>query len=126
MGTLGKGVGMIPKDKNVYAPVSGTITALFPSLHAIGITSDSGLEVLIHIGQDTVQLEGEGFKSYIKQGDKVKVGDHLLDIDIKLIESKGYSLETPIVITNSEDILDIIETDKKIVSQEDDLLTVIF
>lgn len=125
-GALGKGLGIIPVEGKVVAPVDGTVTTLFPTLHAIGITGDSGIEVLIHIGLDTVRLEGEGFHAEIAQGDKVKKGQLLVTFDIKKIEAAGYSLETPIIITNSSDFLDIVETDKKNIDRNEDLITVLF
>lgn len=115
-GLLGSGIAIEPTDEEVVAPFDGVVTTLFPSKHAIGITSNEGLELLIHIGLNTVQLEGEGFTSFIKQGDTVKKGDKLLEIDIVGIKEKGYSLETPIVITNSHDYLDILITEENDVS----------
>lgn len=110
-GLLGTGVAIEPTDKQVVAPFNGVVTTLFPTKHAIGITSDDGLELLIHIGLNTVQLNGEGFTSLVKQGDRVKQGDQLLEVDIEGIQAKGYSLETPIVITNSNDYLDVLVTE---------------
>lgn len=121
-GLLGAGVAIEPTDEEVVAPFDGVVTTLFPSKHAIGITSNEGLELLIHIGLNTVQLEGEGFTSFIKQGDTVKKGDKLLEIDIVGIKEKGYSLETPIVITNSHDYLDILITEENDVSTNDVLI----
>lgn len=125
-GALGNGIGIIPSEGKVVSPVDGTISVLFPTLYAIGITSDSGVELLIHIGLNTVQLNGEGFKAHVKQGDKVRKGQLLLDIDLKAIEKAGYSTETPIIITNTKDMLDILPTDKKNVIRNDDLITVVF
>lgn len=125
-GALGKGVGIIPTDGKIVAPCDGTVTTLFPTLHAIGITADSGVEVLIHIGIDTVQMEGKGFHAHIKQGDKITRGQHLLDVDLKAIEAAGFSTQTPVIITNSADLLDIIETDKKEVKALDEMITVLF
>lgn len=125
-GALGKGVGIIPTDGKVVAPVDGTITTLFPTLHAIGITADSGVEVLIHIGLDTVQLEGKGFKAHVAQGDKIVKGQPLVDVDLKVVEEAGFSIETPVIITNSKDLLDVIETSEKEVNQLDELITVLF
>ena len=94
-GALGKGVVILPEEGKVYAPVTGTVTVLFPSLHAIGITSDAGVELLIHIGINTVQLNGEGFTAHIKQGDQIKQGQLLVEFDMNKIKEAGYTLETP-------------------------------
>nr|WP_314459799.1 beta-glucoside-specific PTS transporter subunit IIABC [uncultured Clostridium sp.] len=125
-GTLGKGVVIIPENGELTSPVDGTVTALFPTLHAIGITSESGIEILIHIGLDTVQLEGKGFKAFVQTDDKVKKGQTLLTFDKKSIEEAGYSLETPVLITNPGDILDIIETTKTTVKAKEELMTIVF
>lgn len=125
-GALGKGVCIVPANGRVTAPIDGTITTLFHTLHAIGITGDSGVEVLIHIGLDTVQLDGKGFISHVKQGDKVKKGQLLLDVDIDAIQKAGFSTDTPVIITNSNDLLDVIETDSKNINNGDELITVLF
>lgn len=121
-GALGKGVVIIPSDGKVYAPVSGTVTVLFPSLHAIGITSDSGVELLIHIGINTVQLDGKGYTAHIKQGDHVECGQLLVEFDMNYITSEGYSLETPVLVTNYNDLKEIKITDKTNSSLKEELL----
>ena len=121
-GALGKGVVIIPSDGKVYAPVSGTVTVLFPSLHAIGITSDSGVELLIHIGINTVQLEGKGYTAHIKQGDHVECGQLLVEFDMDYITSEGYSLETPVLVTNYNDLKEVKITDKTNSSLKEELL----
>lgn len=123
-GALGKGVVILPQEGKVYAPVSGTVTVLFPSLHAIGITSQSGVELLIHVGINTVQLNGEGYKAHIKQGDQVQQGQLLLEFDMDQIQSAGYSLETPVLVTNYADLKEIKNTDHSSVSQNDELIHV--
>lgn len=121
-GALGKGVVIIPSDGKVYAPVSGAVTVLFPSLHAIGITSDSGVELLIHIGINTVQLEGKGFTAHIKQGDHVECGQLLVEFDMDTIAKEGYSLETPVLVTNFNDLKEIKITDKTNSSLKEELM----
>lgn len=121
-GALGKGVVIIPSDGKMYAPVSGTVTVLFPSLHAIGITSDSGVELLIHIGINTVQLDGKGYTAHIKQGDHVECGQLLVEFDMDYITSEGYSLETPVLVTNYNDLKEIKITDKTNSSLKEELL----
>lgn len=97
---MGDGFAINPSGGEVFSPVSGTISILFPTKHAVGITSESGLEILIHVGMDTVSLKGEGFTSYVKQGDKVKIGDKLLSVDFDFIKEKVPSIITPVVFTN--------------------------
>lgn len=113
---LGKGVAIVPTDGILVSPVNGEISTLFPTLHAIGITADNGAEILIHIGLNTVQLEGKGFNSLIKQGDKIKKGQKLLEFDIDFIKNKGYCLETPVVITNMFNYQDIQSINKETVT----------
>lgn len=108
-GILGKGAAVLPDEGKVHAPADGEITALFPTLHALGMKTADGAELLIHIGMDTVQLNGEGFEAHVKEGDQVKKGQLLISFDKELIEGKGYSLETPVLITNSDDYLEIVE-----------------
>lgn len=124
-GVLGKGAAIIPEEGKVYAPTDGVITALFPTLHAIGMQADNGLELLIHIGLDTVQLNGEGFQAMVKQGDRVKKGQLLVTFDKEFIESKGFCLETPVLVTNSDDFLEVIETKQIEISPGDCLITVL-
>lgn len=123
-GLLGKGIAIEPKEGKIIAPADGTLTTLFPTLHALGITTDSGAELLIHVGMDTVKLEGKHFKARVKQGDKIKKGDVLLEFDINAIKREGYSLETPVIITNFDKYLDVIETNKDIIEYGENLITV--
>lgn len=125
-GVLGNGVAIVPAEGVVVAPVNGEVTALFPSLHAIGIVSENGVEILIHVGLNTVQLEGKGFNAYVKLGDKVKKGQRLLDFDIEEIEQAGYSVVTPIVVTNSADYLEVAENKEGNVDRGTSVITVVF
>ena len=104
---LGKGIAIIPSEGKVYAPFDGTVITLFPTKHAIGIVSDNGCEVLIHIGMNTVQLNGKYFTSHVQQGDKVKKGQLLVEFDIDHILQEEYNLETPVIITNTKDYTNI-------------------
>lgn len=104
---LGDGFAIKPSGNMIYAPVAGEIKVLFPTLHAIAIETVQGLEVLIHIGIDTVELEGEGFTSHTNLGDMVEVGDLLISFDKDIIEGKGKSSITPIVITNMDMVKDL-------------------
>lgn len=125
-GVLGKGIGIVPREGKVVSCVDGTITTLFPTLHAIGITADSGIEILIHIGMDTVQLQGKYFSAHVAQGDRVKRGQLLVSFDLKAMEAEGYCMQTPIIITNSSEFLDILETQEHQVTNKDELITVLF
>lgn len=102
-GTLGDGVIIEPVEGKIYAPCDGEISNLADTLHAIGITAASGAELLIHVGMDTVTLNGEGFRVYVRTGDKVKAGQLLLEFDMDFIRSKGLPLTTPVVVTDSDD-----------------------
>ncbi|MBY0755404.1 PTS beta-glucoside transporter subunit IIBCA [Clostridium sardiniense] len=124
-GALGKGIAINPTEGKIFAPADGVLTTLFPTGHALGITTDNGTEVLIHIGMDTVKLDGKYFTPKVNQGEKIKKGQLLLEFDINAIKKEGYSVVTPIVITNSDSCLDIVETDKKRVDCKDELLTVL-
>lgn len=123
-GALGKGVVILPEEGKVYAPVTGTVTVLFPSLHAIGITSDAGVELLIHIGINTVQLNGEGFTAHIKQGDQIKQGQLLVEFDMNKIKEAGYSLETPVLVTNYADVKEVKNTSASFVQLQETLIEV--
>ncbi len=100
-GLLGKGVAIMPEEGVLYAPADGTISALFPTGHAIGMTMDNGTELLMHVGMDTVQLEGKGFYMFTAVGERVKRGEKLLEFDMKLIQEAGYSLVTPVLAVNT-------------------------
>ena len=97
---LGDGVAIVPSSNEVLAPVSGTIAQVAHTKHAIGIESDDGLEVLVHLGIDTVKLEGEGFTCYVEVGQHVNAGDKLMDMDLAFIQSRGLSTISPCIITN--------------------------
>ena len=123
-GIIGKGLAIKPSEGIVKSPVKGIVTTLFPTYHAIGITSESGVEMLIHVGMDTVQLEGKGFTPKVKQGDSVEIGDELVIFDIKGIEEAGYQTITPVVITNYDEYFEIIEIGLN-ENNNGDLLTII-
>lgn len=125
-GALGKGIIIIPEDGKVVAPFNGVVRTLFPTKHAVGIVSDDGCEVLIHIGINTVRLEGEGFTAHVKQGERVEVGQELISFDIKALTTKGYDVTSPVIITNSEDYLDVAEINNEHVNLKDQLLTVVY
>nr|WP_211161945.1 glucose PTS transporter subunit IIA [Heyndrickxia coagulans] len=124
-GMLGKGVGIKPSVGKLFAPVSGTVTAVFPSGHAIGITSTTGIQILIHIGIDTVRLEGKYYHVHVKKGQPVEKGEVLIEFDIPEIEAAGYDLTSPVVITNSDNYFEVLETDRKKVDASDQLMTIV-
>lgn len=101
-GVMGQGVLIEPIQGELLAPVDGIVSVLFPTKHAVGIVSDQGVEMLMHIGMDTVNLEGKGFTAHVSQGDRVKAGDKLISFDIDLIKDAGYVTETPVIITNQD------------------------
>lgn len=107
-GALGKGLAIMPTEGKLYAPVDGEVVSLFKTKHAIGFKSVSGIELLIHIGMDTVKLEGKHFTAKVNQGDHVKKGDLLIEFDIDAIKAEGYSLLTPVIVTNPNNYSDLV------------------
>lgn len=123
-GALGEGIAVMPEEGAVYAPVDGTISAFFQTGHAIGMTTENGVQLLIHVGMDTVQLEGKGFKPLAAAGDIVKKGQKWLEFDMDFIKEQGYSLVTPVLVANSSEFDQIICEEKNHVQQGETLLTV--
>lgn len=107
-GLLGKGIAIVPDEGTLYAPVDGTVASLFKTHHAMGLAADNGAEVLIHVGVDTVKLDGLYFTPHVAVGDVVKQGDRLLTFDVEAIAAAGYDLTTPIIISNSDGYLDVL------------------
>ncbi len=107
-GMLGKGIAVEPTEGRAVSPVNGTVSVVFDTKHAIGLTSDEGVEVLIHVGIDTVQLNGKHYTTHVKAGDKVNVGDLLVEFDIEKIKEDGYKTITPIIISNTDMYKDVI------------------
>ncbi|MFD1388403.1 beta-glucoside-specific PTS transporter subunit IIABC [Oceanobacillus sp. FSL W7-1293] len=122
-GALGKGIAVEPTEGKLISPVSGTVSAMFPTNHAIGITTENGAEILMHIGMDTVQLDGKNFKGHVEQGAKVEKGQLLIEFDIPEIKKAGFPLTTPIIITNSGEYKDIAFTETKQIKIGDPLLS---
>jgi beta-glucoside PTS system EIICBA component len=122
---MGKGIAIVPSSNVVVAPVKGEVAAVFPTNHAIGIKSEEGLEILIHIGLDTVNLEGKYFKPFTKVGDKVNVGDKLMEFDREAIIKAGFDMTTPIIITNSANYFDVISIEERDVIAKEPIITVL-
>ena len=99
---MGDGFAVMPAGEYIVAPFKGTVLMVFPTLHAIGLRAEDGLEFLIHIGMDTVQLEGRGFDVLVQAGDKVKMGQTLVTVDLDLVRQSGKSLISPVVFVNGE------------------------
>lgn len=104
-GVMGQGVLIDPTEGELVAPVDGIVSVLFPTKHAIGLVSTDGVEILMHIGMDTVNLDGKGFEAHVTQGDHVKAGDKLISFDISAIKEAGYPVETPVIVTNQDTYL---------------------
>lgn len=124
-GALGQGVAILPSEGKLYAPVDGTITTFFPTGHAVGIMGDNGVEILIHVGMDTVKLKGEGFQPKVTQGVKVKKGDLLLEVDLEKVKAAGYSITTPVIITNTDDFADVVPSAQGNVTAMDELIAIL-
>ncbi|MEL4505593.1 beta-glucoside-specific PTS transporter subunit IIABC [Luteococcus sp. H138] len=101
-GALGPGVAVVPSEGRLVAPADGAVTVMFPTGHAVGLATDAGAELLMHVGLDTVQLQGEHFTTHVAKGDRVTRGDLLVEFDVEAIAAAGYDLTTPVVITNSK------------------------
>ncbi|MED2977826.1 beta-glucoside-specific PTS transporter subunit IIABC [Bacillus swezeyi] len=124
-GALGEGVAVLPAKGIVAAPADGVVTTAFPTGHAYGITTESQAEILIHIGVDTVKLEGKHFDSKVVQGQKVKRGDILAEFDLEALIREGFDVKTPVVVTNSNQYSDVVQTDQKRVKTEDLIMILI-
>ncbi|WP_133016077.1 beta-glucoside-specific PTS transporter subunit IIABC [Clostridium cuniculi] len=122
---MGKGIAINPTEGKVVSPINGTVQMIFKTKHAIGLKSEDGAEILIHIGMDTVQLDGKHFTAHVKDGDKVKVGDTLVEFDMDAIKKEGYELVTPVIITNTMDYLEIVPKEIESVNTGEDIITIL-
>ena len=107
-GVAGQGAAVLPEEDCLCAPCAGRVSMVFPSGHALGLTTSDGLELLLHVGLNTVMLNGDGFEMLVKEGDQVSAGTKLLRFDREKIKKAGYSLISPILVTNAEDVKDIL------------------
>lgn len=105
---LGKGVAIVPANGRVVAPASGVVTVMFETRHAVSVTTDAGAEIIVHVGLDTVNLQGEHYVSHVNQGDRVKTGDLMLEFDIPAIKAAGYDVITPVIICNTPNYPDMV------------------
>lgn len=121
-GVLGKGVAVQPTSGKIFAPADATVSMIYPTLHAVGLILDSGIEMMIHIGIDTVKLNGKYFEKHVQDGDHVKKGQLLVSFDMQKIEQAGYDITTTVVVTNSKNYAAIGSTNKDNVTNNDQLL----
>lgn len=124
-GAMGQGIAIVPEEGRLYAPVDGEVTTFFPTGHAIGMLSDNGAEILIHVGMDTVKMNGDGFTPKVAQGARVKKGDLLLEFDIEKIKAAGYSIMTPVIITNTDAYADVVPSATGKVNALDAVITLL-
>ncbi|MXQ48057.1 PTS transporter subunit EIIC [Streptococcus pneumoniae] len=124
-GAMGKGIAIDPADGVVVAPANAEVSLVFPTNHAIGLKTENGAEILIHIGMDTVSLAGKGFKNFVEVGDKVTPGQKLLEFDVKAIKAAGLPVITPIIVTNTDAYTDVLTTQEGRVNTGDYLLTTV-
>lgn len=124
-GLLGKGVAIVPQQGRVLSPVNGMVSSMFRTGHAVGLTSDEGAEVLIHVGLDTVKLDGQFFFPRVSNDQPVRVGDLLLEFDLEAIKAAGYDLTTPVLVSNSDDYIDVLILSDGAVSAGAPLLTIL-
>lgn len=122
---MGKGIAIEPAEGKVYAPADGEISTFFPTGHAVGITTDTGVEILIHVGMDTVEMKGDGFTPKAKQGDTIRKGQLLLEFDMDKIKAAGHPVTTPVIITNTDDFSEVLPTAAASVAPGDKLITLL-
>ncbi len=120
---LGKGAAVIPSNGRICAPADGTVSTVFPTGHAATLTTEDGVEILIHVGLDTVKLDGKHFTIHAQEGQKVSKGDLLLEADIEQIKAEGYDIITPVVICNSDDFSEVHLSEPGEVSQGDEMIS---
>lgn len=122
---MGDGVAIKPNNGTVVSPVQGKIMQVFPTKHAIGIQAENGIEILLHIGLETVNLNGEGFTTHVQEGDNVKVGDALVTFEKEIIEEKAKSTITPVIITNTTEMKEIqIKDPQSVQAGQDEIIFV--
>ena len=123
-GVLGEGIAIEPSDGLFCSPVDGTVETIAETKHAIGFAADNGLEILVHVGLDTVKMGGDGFTGHVHSGDAVKKGDLILEIDLEKVKAAGYDTSTLVVICNTDDYGDVRGLDNKEVQPGDDVIVI--
>lgn len=122
---MGDGVAVKPSSGKIVSPVTGEIMQLFPTKHAVGIKTVNGVEILLHIGIETVNMQGEGFKAHVGEGDKVSAGDTLIKFDLDLVNEKAESTITPVIITNGDAVASMDKVEgEKVIAGETTILTI--
>ena len=122
---MGEGFGINPTEGEVVSPIEGKVDNVFPTKHAVGLKAENGLELLVHIGLDTVQLDGKGFEVLVESGDDIKIGDPLIRFDLEYINNNAKSIISPIIITNSDQTESIhIEDVQAVVKRETQVIDV--
>ena len=123
---LGKGVGILPDEDVIRAPFNGTISMVADTGHALGLTSDAGVDLLIHVGINTVSMQGEGFETFVTDGQRVSRGQKLLKFDAALIAKKGFSVDTAVIVTNSDEYKEVIsDGGRKVKACEDKIIKIV-
>lgn len=122
---MGDGIAILPDDNTFVAPFNGTVTTVFPTKHAIGLTSDSGIELLIHIGLETVSLDGKFFTTFVEAGDTITEGQKLVEVALDQIIAAGYDITTPVIVTNTDAYIDIISKDVTTIKKSETILYVV-
>lgn len=119
---LGDGIAILPEIGEIVSPIKGVVEMVFPTNHAIGLKSDKGVEVLIHIGIDTVNMEGNGFQAFVRQGEQIDVGDKLITFDIEKIKHSSYDIDTLVILTNTGEYQSLEKTKEQKIDCGDNLL----
>lgn len=123
-GMLGQGAAVLPSEGKIYAPADGEIAMVFDTLHAISMVAENGVEILVHVGLDTVNLKGKGFEAHVKAGDHVKKGDLMLTVDLDFLKGEGYDIITPVVVCNTDEYASVTGIAGKDVVSGDDIVEI--
>lgn len=121
---LGKGIAIKPTEGKIFAPADGTIELLFDTLHAVSMTTDEGVELLVHIGLETVGLKGRNFEAHKTTGDKVKKGDLLITVDLEALKSEGFDTITPMIVCNTDNYQQVEGVTGKAVEQGEEVIRI--